>query len=87
MIEETSERSPETAIVMTDLDWWSSLSSSGIKWRHYDDDSTEAKEYQQAVGGVKMPAVLLLESNGSVISSFPLPSSKDALEGLIRGVK
>jgi len=87
VIEETAERTPESALVMTDLDWWTSLSSRGITWRHYDDDSEEAKEYLQAVGSTKLPAVLLLETDGSVISTFTLPNSKELLDSSIRGGK
>lgn len=87
IIEQTEARSTEAAKLMRDLPYWQSLETRGLKWRHYDYDSDDAKPYRPLADEVGMPAVIVIggqgELVGKVLAEFSLPS-KDGLDEKIK---
>ena len=76
VIEETSQRTPETAKVLADIAGWNSL---GPKWRFYDIDDAYAKTagYKRTAdkANVALPALLLISDKGDAITAVPLPKT------------
>jgi hypothetical protein len=76
VIEETSQRTPETAKVLADIAGWNGL---GPKWRFYDVDDAYAKTagYKRTAdkANVALPALLLISDKGDAIQAVPLPKS------------
>ncbi len=72
---------------MRDLPYWKSLSGRGLKWRHYDYDSDDAKPYRPLADEIGMPAVAIVggqgELAGKVLDEFKLPA-KDDLDAKIK---
>jgi len=87
IIEQTEDRTPEVAALMRDLPYWKSLSGRGLKWRHYDYDSEDAKPYRPLADEVGMPAVAIVggqgELAGDVLAKFPM-QAKDELDAKIK---
>ena len=90
VVEETSQRTADTAKVLGDLAYWKGLEARGVKYRFYDKDSPEAKqnkyvEFQAEAGG--LPFVLLLDSTGKKLDVFKLPVTTAELDAKIGGGK
>lgn len=90
VVEETSDRTPETAAVLGDSGYWLGLRAKGHKFRFYDKDSADAtgKGYAKAVGDVALPALLILGADGAVVGKpVPLPKTTAGIDALIGGAK
>jgi len=77
VVEETAERTPQTARVLGDLAFWVRL---GVPWRVYDKDDPVVKSNHYDVtagraGG--LPAMLLLSDAGDVLKAIKLPATTD----------
>lgn len=86
VIEETAARTPQTAAVLGDLNYWRGLSSRGIRFRFYDDDSADAARlgYVAKVEGVKRPALLVVDKTGSVVKTTTLPATIAGVDALLK---
>lgn len=89
VVEQTEQRTPEQASLMRDTVFWDGLKVRGLKFRHYDYDSSDAVGYRPLADSVGMPAVAIVggqgELLGKVLAKFPL-SSRDALNAKIKEV-
>lgn len=87
VVEQTEARSAEAAQLLRDLPYWQSLEKRGLKWRHYDYDSGDAKPYRVLADAIGMPAVLVMggqgELAGKVLDKFKLPA-KETLDAKIK---
>ena len=79
VIEESADRTPETAAVLR------VLQTAGVNFRVYDDDSEDAAGYLDAVRGIRRPALLVLDKDGTKLDARSLPQSADAMRALIGG--
>ena len=81
IIEQTENRSLETANLMRDIPYWKSLQARGLNPRPYDYDAEEAKPYRDKADKAGMPLVIIIggkgELKGQVLASFPLPSKAE----------
>lgn len=79
VIEETADRTPETATVLGDIGFWSGL---GVRWRFYDQDSADAVVYLSMVA--QRPGLIVLDKAGKKVWSGPLPKTTDEVRKLVR---
>jgi hypothetical protein len=86
-VEESADRTPDTAKVLGDLKYWQSLLH---KWRHYDRDSEAGKGYAKKAGekNVTLPALLLYAENAKSgdepVAVVPLPKSTAGVSETIK---
>jgi len=88
IVEDTMNRSPETAIVMNQFVAWTEFVDSGNDWRAYD-VSTKERRGKQAIavlGDVCPGIVISNKATGAVLSYGKLPDTIDELKALIRRV-
>jgi hypothetical protein len=86
VVEQTEQRTLEQAKLLRDTQYWQSLETRGLNWRHYDYDSADAKAYRAQADAVGMPAVVIVLGKGDVgkvLAKFPLPA-KDELDAKIK---
>lgn len=84
VIEETGERTPETASVLQgSSEFWQSLKRRGVVFRWYDDDSDDAEQYANAVK--ERPGMLVFSKTGAVLKKGPLPKSASDIDTIIKG--
>ncbi len=79
VIEESADRDFDTASVLGDIGFWTSL---GVKFRIYDDDSPDAAKYLPLVND--RPGMLVLDKNGKKTWGGPLPKTTDEIKRLSR---
>lgn len=85
VVEETAERTPQTARVLGDLPFWSRL---GVPWRVYDKDDPVVKTNRYDVVAGKaggLPAMLLLSDVGDVLKAIKLPATTDEVRKEVVG--
>jgi len=89
VVEETAQRTPETAKVLGDLNYWEGLETKGFKRKFYDKDSAEAKakNYPAMVAGTDLPALLVLDASGKKLTAVKLPKSTAEIDSLLKGGK
>ena len=89
IIEQTENRSLETAKLIRDIPFWQSVQARGLNPRPYDYDAPEAKPYRATADAAGMPVVIIVggqgELKGHVLATFPLPG-KAALDAKIKEV-
>ena len=86
VIEQTEQRTLETAAILRDTAYWQSLEKRGLNWRHYDYDAQEAASYRKLADDVGMPAVAIILGKGDVgkvLGKFKL-TTKDELDAKIK---
>lgn len=91
VVEESAERSPAAARVLTDASFWADLRDGrGLRWRFYDDDAPEAAPYRQLAESVGLPAVLIIAdqpaNRGQVLGKFKLPETVEQLSAKIKQI-
>ena len=79
VIEETAERDFDTASVLGDITFWTSL---GVKFRLYDDDSPDAAPYLPIVK--ERPGLIVLDKHGRKTWSGRLPKTTDEIKRLVK---
>ena len=79
VIEETADRDFDTASVLGDITFWTSL---GVKFRLYDEDSPDAVNYLPLVKD--RPGMLVLDKNGKKIWGGALPKTTDEIRRHVR---
>jgi hypothetical protein len=81
IIEESSERTKEAALILQDWTWRQSLEERGINFRTYDDDQKEAEGYKKL--NLSLPAIVFILPDGQVVKTAKLPKDKKGVENLI----
>ena len=84
IVEESSERKPELAVLLQDWEWRQSLEKRDISFRVYDRDQPEAKSYEKLK--LKLPAVVFVTPEGKVVHVGKCPANKAEAEALIKKV-
>lgn len=87
IVEDTLNRSPDTAIVLSNMVYWSELVDNGNDWRVYDNDTTEPQGIKavQTVQGQILPAIVIRDKEKLDDTVFigPLPSTPEETKKLI----
>lgn len=81
IIEESSERTKEAALILQDWTWRQSLEERDINLRVYDDDQKEADGYKRL--NLPLPAIVFILPDGQVVKTAKLPKDKKGVENLI----
>lgn len=81
IIEESSSRDKNTALILQDWTWRQSLEERGINFRTYDDDQKEAEGYRKL--NLSLPAIVFILPDGQVVKTAKLPKDKKGVENLI----
>lgn len=86
IVEESSQRTKEVALLLTDLNWRRSLDEREIKFRIYDIDQPEAEAYKKM--NMPVPSYVFIRPNGDVVAVGEVPKSdtKKSIEKLITEV-
>jgi hypothetical protein len=84
IVEESSERDPDIAIMLQDWPWRQSLAERDINFRVYDDDQAEAESYKKL--DLKLPAAIFILPTGKVVDVSACPKNKKDMEKLIARV-
>jgi hypothetical protein len=86
IVEEQSERTALQHKIMDDPVWQAAALAKGLTYAIEDKDHPNAKPFAASHKG-KLPVVCLIDSDGKVVRSLPLPESVDEMRALIGGVK
>ena len=84
IIEESSNRDKNTALILQDWNWRQSLEERDINLRVYDDDQQEAEGYKRL--NLSLPAIVFILPDGQVVKTTKLPKDKKGIENLIHEV-
>ena len=84
IIEESSSRDKNTALILQDWTWRQSLEERDINLRVYDDDQKEAEGYRKL--NLPLPAIVFILPDGQVVKTAKLPKDKKGVENLIHEV-
>lgn len=85
VVEETAERTAETAAVLNgSSEWWHKLGSRGVSYRWIDDDTPGAEKFAAAVK--ERPGFVLMDSSGKRLKTGPLPKTTAELDQILKGV-
>lgn len=92
IVEDTTQRTPETARVILDTAYWDGLKAKGIRMRSYAKNSpdVQAKGYWREFG---LPYMLLLDANGKDAKTglkpdpITLPTTTAAIDAILKGGK
>ncbi len=83
VMEETGERTPETASVLQgSSEFWQSLKTRGVVFRWYDDDSDDAAEY--AMNVKERPGLLVFAKDGRVLFKGGLPKDTKDIDAILK---
>lgn len=88
VVEETEQRTPAMASIITDVAWWESMKPK-VFYRAYDKDQSEARSYASKATekNITLPALLILEKGtGKTLDVRALPASKDEIKSLLQGI-
>ena len=88
VVEETEQRTPAMAAIITDVKWWEALKPK-VFYRAYDKDQPEARSYAAKASekSIALPALLILEKGtGKTLDVRALPVSKDEIKSLLQGI-
>lgn len=86
-VEETGDRTPETAAVLTDTAFWQGLQARSHGYRFYDKDNeaVTAKNFLGYAKEVGLPALLVLDSQGGKpVKVVKLPKTVKEIDTLIK---
>lgn len=84
VVEETADRTPETAKLLNDFRFWDGLTARGHKARFYDSDSPDAKSRGYITKVTERPGLLILSQSGEVVSSGKLPADVAGVNAAIK---
>ena len=84
ILEESSERTKEVAMILQDWTWRQSLEERDINLRVYDDDQKEAEGYRKL--NLPLPAIVFILPDGKVVKATKMPTTKKGIESLIHEV-
>lgn len=86
VVEESSQRTAETAILLADASYWATVVDRGMRWRVYDIDSlgpTQAA-WSTAAKTAGLPAMLIVDASNTVIAAAKLPATKTDIDAAIK---
>jgi len=84
IVEQSEQRKPETARILSAANWLNSLNARGIKWRVYDVDSAAAAPYRSKAESVGIPAAIVIAGDPpTYLAAEPLPPTTAALDELL----
>ena len=89
VVEETSQRTNniDAAALLNDTTYWQGLKQRKYAgFRFYDVDQEEAKPYAQYTAGHKLPTMIVIAADKSVLWSGEMPTTKDAMDAQLRKV-
>lgn len=90
VIEDTLNRSADTAIVLSALDVWNGFRDAGHVWYFYDQKTGEArgKRAKQDAGQTPLPAIVIRDAGAAdkVLHVGPLPKTVAELQTLIKSL-
>jgi hypothetical protein len=84
VIEESDGRPAFVANLKSDFPLWAEVETLGAKRRFIDKDLPEAEPYRERAEVVGLPAYLLINGDGKVVSSGKLPESREAVLAIAR---
>ena len=84
VIEESDGRPAFVANLKSDFGLWAEVETLGAKRRFYDKDLPEAEPYRQRAEAAGLPAYVLVNGDGRVISSGKLPETREAVLAIVR---
>lgn len=93
VVEETDQRTPAMAQIITDMKWWKALEPK-VTYRSYDKDTAPpsyiAKIIEKGVNsgsGPWKPALLILEKGtGKTLDAKALPANRDEIKSILQGI-
>lgn len=93
LIEESSKRTPEMALMLQNVKFWNEMESKGYKFRPYDVDSPDVKK--RGLDSIKdkegkalaVPYLVVADKDGGVIGAYPCPKSTAGVVPLLPPVK
>lgn len=84
VVEQTEDRTPDVARILSNINYWKSFEKRGLKWRHYDYDADEAEAYRPKADEVGLPATIIVGGKGDilgkVLAAFRLPTDLEVLD-------
>lgn len=84
VVEETGERTPETAgVLVGSSDFWHGLAKRGVTYRWYDDDIGAGLEYGKAT--THRPGLLFVDKSGKVLKELALPRNVAEIDAIVKG--
>lgn len=84
VIEETEDRTPEVAKVLTNDKFWAGLESRGLRYRIMDVSTDEARPYRALSDKLGIPCVLVIAvPDGTVLAEEKLPGTLDGLDAIV----
>jgi len=89
IVEDTMNRSPDTAILMNQLVGWNEFLDAGNQWRQYDKATTEPKGIQARTdaGSTPLPAMVFYDlDTGKLLVAAPLVKTFAELKATIGGL-
>jgi hypothetical protein len=89
IVEDTMQRSPETAVLLNALVGWTEFVDAGNDWRLYDRTTGEAKgkEAIAELGPIKVPAIVIRDKTTRIVlHKGPIPATIGDLKKLIGGL-
>ena len=84
IVEESSERSPVTARLLGDQEYWQGLEKRGLNWRIYDVDLPEAQTYRAKAEEAGLPALLIVAKDGTPLLAKPAPATTQGIDADVR---
>lgn len=77
VVEESAERTVQTARILGDLGFWRSVIAKGVGWHVYDKDDPVAVSngYLPDAQKAGFPAMLLMNDKGKILKAMKLPAS------------
>lgn len=84
IIEESDGRPAFVANLKSDFALWAEVETLGAKRRFYDKDLPEAEPYRQRAEAAGLPAYVLVNGDGRVVSSGKLPETREAVLAIVR---
>ncbi len=89
IVEDTLNRSPDTAILMNALVGWNAFLDAGNQWRQYDKSTSEPKGVQAKTdaGTITLPAMVLYDlDSGELLKAEPLSKTFAELQAKIGAI-
>ncbi len=83
IVEESADRTIETAILLGDATYWATVVDRGMRWHVYDIDSPECPVTADQVAG-KLPALIITDKTGKVLAVEDLPTKKTEIDAIIK---
>lgn len=86
VVEETMQRTPETAQVLGDINFWKALPVAGVKF--YDPNSPDAKKYKYDVmaqqTGIPLPVMMIVDKTGKLVKASKLATETSQIRQFVK---